>query len=88
MTEIIFFEVETANFATRNFWNKALSAYFGGGNMVSRRGNRAAKGTGTSSVSTAGNRDLLVLLVFVLLVVGSLYLAASFIIHFFTDIYK
>ena len=84
MTEIIFFEVETANFATRNFWNKALSAHFGGGNMVSRRGNRAAKGTGSSSVSTAGNRDLLVLLVFVLLVVGSLYLAASFIIHFFT----
>ena len=84
MTEIIFFEVETANFATRNFLNKALSAYFGGGNMVSRRGNRAAKGTGSSSVSTAGNRDLLVLLAFVLLVVGSLYLAASFIIHFFT----
>ena len=84
MTEIIFFEVETANFATCNFWNKGISAYFGGGNMVSRRGNRAAKGTDSSSVSTAGNRDLLVLLAFVLLVVGSLYLAASFIIHFFT----
>lgn len=52
--------------------------------MATKRGKRTAKENRGSAVLANSNRDLLVLLLFILLLLFAIYVAAAFVIHFFT----
>lgn len=52
--------------------------------MAIKRGKRAEKENLGSAVQASSNRDLLVLLLFILMVLFAIYVAAAFLIHFFT----
>lgn len=52
--------------------------------MATQRKKRTAKGSTAGAVPASSSRDLLVLLLFILLVLFAIYVAAAFIIHFFT----
>lgn len=52
--------------------------------MATKRGKKTTKENQGSAVQASSNRDLLVLLLFILLLLFAIYIAAAFVIHFFT----